>query len=399
MGEQTTAQSAFATRLFDKLASTQAGKSLFLSPFSIRVALAMTAVGAKGETRQELIDLIGAPESVDEQNQQFARLLQSVHGDGKRPFELTTANALWGQKGYRFDPAFQEAIADFYDGALHEVDFHEPDEAVKTINSWVSGKTRAKIKELVGREFIDADTLLVLTNAIYFMGRWEQAFDKAHTKDEDWYGPKKTKVQMMHQKGGYLYYEEEDFQAVHLPYKGRQLAMLIVLPKKKDGLAALEKRWARPQTFRQVTDGLDPETVILSLPRFKIEAEFKLRPVLCSLHCDLPFNHAADFSGIGIGPLAISEVIHKAFVDVNEEGTEAAAATAVMMMRSIPARNTVDACEAFIAHVASSSSTNLLASYPQPEGREGKSGGAVPVCLSWNRKATYHPLTGSEDRV
>jgi serpin B len=282
-----------------------------------------------------MIDLIGAPESVDEQNQEFARLLQTIYGDGKRVVELVTANALWGQKGYRFNSAFQEAIADFYDGALHGVNFRdEPDDAVKTINSWVSAKTRAKIKELVGREFIDADTLLVLTNAIYFMGRWEQVFDKAHTKDEDWYGPKKTKVPMMHQKGGYLYYEEDDFQAVHLPYKGRQLAMLIVLPRRKDGLAALENRWANPQTFRQVTDGFDAETVIISLPRFKIEAEFKLRPVLCSLHADLPFSDAADFGGIGVGPLKISEVIHKAFVDVNEEGTEAAAATAVMMMRS-----------------------------------------------------------------
>src|SRR5262245_37519778 len=335
MDTMTITANSFAIRLYRKLADTFPGKNLFLSPFSIRVALAMTAVGARGETRQELIDLIGAPESADEQNQQFARLLQTVYGDGKRPFELVTANALWGQKGYCFNSAFQEAIADFYDGALHEVNFRNaPDEAVKTINSWVSGKTRAKIKELVGREVIDADTLLVLTNAIYFMGRWEQVFEKAHTKNEDWHGPKEAKVPMMQQKSSYLYYEEDDFQVVHLPYKGRQLAMLIVLPRRKDGLAALENRWANPQTFRQVTDGLDPETVILSLTRFKIEAEFKLRPVLCSLHGDLPFSEAADFSGIGVGPLKISEVIHKAFVDVNEEGTEAAAATAVMMMRS-----------------------------------------------------------------
>jgi serine protease inhibitor len=325
----------FATRLYDELARIQSGMNLFFSPFSIQVALAMTAVGAKGETRQDMINLIGAPESVDEQNQEFARLLQTVCGDGKRAFELVTANALWGQQGYGFNCTFQETIAGFYDGALHEVNFRdEPDEAVKTINSWVSAETHAKIKELVGREFIKADTLLVLTNAIYFMAPWEQVFDKAHTKNENWYGPKKATVPMMRQKGGYLYYEEDEFQAIHLPYKGRQLAMLIVLPRRKDGLAALENRWANPQTFRQVTGGFDVETVVLSLPRFKIEAEFKLRPALCSLHADLPFSDGADFSGIGEGPLKISEVIHKAFVDVNEEGTEAATATAVMMMRS-----------------------------------------------------------------
>jgi serpin B len=335
MPHTTTSHSAFATRLYDKLAISQTDQNIFLSPFSIRVALAMAAVGARGETRQEMIDLIGAPESVDEQNQQFARLLQSIYGDGKRAFELVTANALWGQKGCGFNSVFQEAIADFYDGALHEVNFRdEPDNAVKAINSWASTKTHAKIKQLVGRELIGPDTLLVLTNAIYFMGRWEQVFDIANTKDEDWYGPKKARVPMMHQKGGYLYYEEEDFQAVHLPYKGRQLAMLIVLPRRKDGLAALESSWANPQMFRKVTDGFDSETVIISLPCFKIESELKLRPVLCSLHADLPFSNAADLSGIGAGPLKISEVVHKAFVDVNEEGTEAAAATAVTMLRS-----------------------------------------------------------------
>jgi serpin B len=335
MDEQATVRSGFAARFYDKVASTHTGKNLFVSPFSVQVALAMCAVGAKGETRQKLIDLIGAPESVDEQNEQFSRLLQSVYGNGKRPFELVTANALWGQKGYRFNSAFQQAIANFYDGALHEVDFcAKPDEAVKIINSWVSRKTRTRIKGLVDRQLIDADTPLVLINAIYFRGRWEQVFDNADTRNEDWYGPKKARVPMMHQRGSYLYYEEDGFQVVHLPYKGRQLAMLIVLPRRIDGLAALESRWAKPQTFRQVTDGLDPETVIFSLPRFTIEAECKLRPVLSALHADLAFSDDADFSGIGDGPLKISEILHKAALEVNEEGTEATAATAVRMVLS-----------------------------------------------------------------
>src|SRR5437016_6633644 len=123
MDTAATVRSDFATRLFNKLAATQAGTNLFLSPFSIRVALAMCAVGARGETRRVMADLIGAPESVDEQNRQFARLLKSVYGEGDRPFQLVSANALWGQQGYQFKPDFQEAIADFYDGALHEVNF------------------------------------------------------------------------------------------------------------------------------------------------------------------------------------------------------------------------------------------------------------------------------------
>ena len=141
MSTTATGRNTFAARLYEKLASSQAGKNLFVSPFSIQVALAMCAVGARGETRRVLADLIGAPASVEEQNRQYAELLRSVHGDGNRPFQLDLANALWGQQGYRFQAAFQEAIADFYDGALHVVNFRaQPDEAVRTINAWVSSK-------------------------------------------------------------------------------------------------------------------------------------------------------------------------------------------------------------------------------------------------------------------
>ncbi len=335
MDTSVTARSDFATRLYDKLAGTHAGKNLFFSPFSIRMALAMCAVGAKGETRRVLTDLIGAFENVEEQNRHFARLLKSLYGDGQRPFQLVTANALWGQQGYHFKSDFQEAIADFYDGALHIVNFRaQPDESIKTINAWVSGKTREKIKELVKRDFINDDTRLVLTNAIYFKGRWEKVFEDAETRGEDWHGPNDTRrVPMMHQENGYLYYECGDFQALELCYQGRQLSLLIVLPRKKDGLAAVERHWATKDAYRQVTDGLDyQETVIVSLPRFKLEIEFKLKPVLCGLHAELAFSDEADFSGIGEEALKISEVVHKAFVEVNEEGTEAAAATAVGMV-------------------------------------------------------------------
>jgi serpin B len=332
--------SNFATRLYHKLADTKAGNNLFLSPFSIQVALAMCAVGAKGETRKVMADLIGAPENVEEQNRQYAELLKSVHGEGERPFQLTTANALWGQQGYRFKSDFQEAIADFYDGALHEVDFRaRPDEAVKTINAWVSDKTREKIKDLISRDLINDDTRLILTNAIYFKGKWEQEFMQAKTRDEYWYGPNGFReVPMMHQSGEYLYYYESDgFQALDLPYKGRQLSMLIVLPRKKDGLTLLERQWVTDGTYHQVTDRLKHEgTVTLSLPRFKIEAHFTLNPVLRALGADLALSDTADFSGIGEEPLKISEVVHMALVEVSEQGTEAAAATGVVMAGAPP---------------------------------------------------------------
>jgi serpin B len=335
MATAATLRSDFAVRLYNKLAGTQAGKSLFLSPFSIQVALAMTAVGAKGETRKVLADLIGAPESVAEQNHQYAALLKSVSSEGEHPYQLATANALWGQQGYPFKPDFQEAVADFYDGALHVVNFRtQPDEAVQTMNAWVSTKTREKIKELIQRDFIGPDTRLILTNAIHFKGQWDGPFEKADTRDEDWHGPNGTsKVPMMHQQRDYLYYEGDDYQALDLPYQGGQLSLLVVLPTKKDGLTALEQKWTAPGTYQQVTSKLHhEETVVVSLPRFKMETAFQLKPVLCALGAELAFSDDADFSGIGEERLKISEVVHKAFVEVNEEGTEAAAATAVGMV-------------------------------------------------------------------
>jgi serpin B len=330
-----TARSDFATRLYDKLAEAEPGKNLFLSPFSIRVALAMCAVGARGETRKVLADLIGAPENVEEQNRLYAELLKSVNGEGGRAFQLVTANALWGRQGFHFKADFKKAVAAFYDGAFNEVNFvAQPDKAMETINAWVSDKTREKIKDLIHRDFITPDTRLILTNAIYFKGQWDKHFKEADTREEDWHGPKVTrKVPMMHQDSSHLYCEGDDFQALDLPYQGEQLSMLVVLSKTKDGLASLEREWAANGTFQQVTTGLrHEETVLVSLPRFKMETAFQLKPVLCNLGVELAFSIRADFSGISEERLMISEVVHKAFVEVNEEGTEAAAATAVGMI-------------------------------------------------------------------
>ena len=186
---------------------------------------------------------------------------------------------------------------------------------------------------MIGRDFISQDTRLILTNAIYFKGQWDEPFEVADTREEDWHGPSGTsKVPMMHQEGSYLYYESDGFQALDLPYLGEQLSMLVVLPTMKGGLAALESKWVADGTYQQVTTGLQlEETVTVSLPRFKMETAFKLKPVLCDLGAELALSDRADFSGIGEERLMISEVVHKAFVEVNEEGTEAAAATAVEM--------------------------------------------------------------------
>jgi serpin B len=328
------ARTTFADRLYDKLAGNRAGKNLFFSPFSIRTALALCAVGARGGTRRVMADLIGEPESVEEQNRRYARLLKAVHGDGNT-FQLVTANALWGQEGYHFKPDYQKAITEFYDGTFHEVNFRDlPDEAVTTINARVRDQTREKIKELVNRACLTNDTRLILTNAIYFKGEWADVFPEFRTGDEDWYTPLGTrKVPMMQRSGGYFYYEGDRFQTLELPYKGGQASMLVVLPSKGERLTPLETRWPVEGLYRRMIAGLRYEKrVIVALPRFTIETKFNLGSVLCALGAGLAFGNGADFSGIGEEPLQLSEVVHKAFVEVNEKGTEAAGATAARMM-------------------------------------------------------------------
>jgi serpin B len=338
MDMKTTASSRlFANRLYEKLVESAPDENLFFSPFSIQVALAMCAVGARGETRGALTNLIGAPDDVDDQNQLYADLLLSICSDGSRPTTLVTANAIWAQRGITFVPAFADAIAQYYDGVFREVNFQkEPKNAVAAINTWVSAKTNERINDLLSIDMIKADTRLVLTNAIYFKAKWEKVFPKSNTKDEPWYGPDgQTTVPLMHKQEGLLHYETDDFQAVNIPYKGRQLSMLVVLPRREDGLAALERLWIEQDLFAQVTKGFDDETVNIWLPRFKVEASFELGEILCAMGAEIAFSDLADFTGIARGPLKISEVVHKAFVEVTEDGTEAAAATAVLMMRSM----------------------------------------------------------------
>jgi serpin B len=328
----------FAARLFDRLAASQVDKNLFLSPFSIQVALAMVAAGAKAETRRVLADLIGAPESVADQNRQYADWIKAVHGEKDCGLQLATANALWAQNGYRVKLEYKQAVADCYGGAFHEVDFVSfPEQAVQTINDWTARQTGEMIKNLITRNLVTDATRLILTNAIYFKGQWERAFEKSETLDEDWHGLNGArKVPMMQQRRGFLYCESDDYQALDLPYQGQQLSLLIVLPRKNDGLHLLENSWAAAGSYRQVTDALRHEKkVIVSLPRFKMETQFKLSSVLGEMGAQLAFGARADFSGIAEEPLKISEVIHKAFIDVNEEGTEAAAATGVIMAKSM----------------------------------------------------------------
>jgi len=332
----------FPLRLYGALSKDKQDSSLVLSPFSIQVALALCAAGARGDTRRVLVELIGAPPDVGEQNRQYAALLEALQEAGVPGVQLETANAIWVRQGDRLRPEFAEAAASFYDSACSELDFAEvPAQAVQSINAWVESKTAGKIKDLVNLQLITTATRLVLTSAIYFKGRWASEFDKSHTWDEEWHGAEGTrKVAMMHRSGAYPYYECAEFQAIDLPYRGEQLSLLVVLPRQKDGLAALERLW-NAAAYQQVTASLAAKAVILGLPSFKVETSLLLRSTLCTLGAALAFSDRADFTGIAAQGLKISEVVHKAFIEVSEEGTEAAAATAVLGKSAGVARESV----------------------------------------------------------
>ncbi len=329
----------FALALFAKLRAGEG--NLFFSPYSISTALAMTYAGARGETETQMVKVLCFPTSpVVPDRQQltsvFGRIIKGLNNRGQKGgYELTVANALWGQQGYEFLKEFLELIKTSYDGQLNEVDFVAAAEtARKTINAWVEEKTRNKIKDLIPRGVLSSLTRLVLTNAIYFKGSWAREFETDRTEETPFtlINGDKVNVPMMNQTAEFGYMETEDFQGLELPYVDNELSMIILLPKRFDGLADFEKMLTT-ENLSQWLRRLHKRKVIASIPKFRITDEFSLASVLESMGMTAAFTpDVADFSGMnGKRDLFISAVIHKAYVDVNEEGTEAAAATAVVV--------------------------------------------------------------------
>jgi serpin B len=322
----------FAIDLYKKL-SPQDG-NLFYSPFNISTALAMTYVGARGETADEISKTLHFQKDQSSFHSLFGKLIQNLDaGEKSRPYELNMAAALWTQKNEPLLQEYLSLIKNAYNGDPHPVDFAKEAEARKTINDWVEQKTKEKIKDLIPEGVLNHMTRLVLTSAIYFKGKWLIPFEKEKTKEEEFHLTNNStiKVPMMNLANKkFRYAEEEDFQAVELPYIGWDLSMVILLPKEKDGLFALEKKLdAKVLTHSLKT--MNKREVVLTLPKFKMNTDYSLAEPLLQLGMKQAFTQSADFSGInGKKDLFISAILHKAFVEVNEEGTEAAAATAVV---------------------------------------------------------------------
>lgn len=319
------------------------GKNLFFSPFSLSSALALVYEGARGTTADEIRSVFHLPEEDSVRRQGFAEINAGMNS-GDSGYVLCTANALWAETTYPFLPEYIRNAEQWYSAPVTNLDFiTSPEDSRKIINTWVEDRTNGKIQDLLPAGAIDPSTRLVITNAVYFKGTWVKQFDKNETQEAEFTitpgttGPgSTTPVQMMQRtdKDAIFNYTETDrFQAIEMPYaheSGKQLSMLVILPKGTD-LASVENS-LDIRDLSSLRNSLAPGRVDVYFPKFRLETTYDLPDTLAAMGMPIAFSESADFSGMdGTRSLSISDVIHKAFIDVNEEGTEAAAATGAVM--------------------------------------------------------------------
>jgi serpin B len=324
----------FALDLYARLRNESG--NLFLSPYSISTALAMTYAGARGETAGQMADVLHFSLEQERLHPAFAELESSVKAaGGGSGCKLDVANALWGQQGYRFLEQFLTLTRKHYNAGFREVDFvGATEQARQVINTWVAERTRQMIRELLRKGDLDPADALVLTNAIYFKGDWASRFDVEHTQNGSFRIGENDEVivPMMYQLGRFAFAAGDELDVLELPYDGDRLSMVFLLPKKVDGLAALEESLNR-ENLNLWLGRLREQPVRVSLPRFKLGYRIDLARTLEAMGMIDAFRGGkADFSGMtGRRDLFIGMVMHEARVEVTEEGTEAAAATGVKM--------------------------------------------------------------------
>ena len=324
----------FALDLYQHLRAEKG--NLFFSPGSISIALAMTYAGAAGETEKEMAKTL----HFQVPNEQLHNGMETLQAFWKTPekkngIKLNLANRLWGQESFEFLAKFLEITRGNYSAELFRLNFAQTEQARQTINGWVESQTENKITDLIPVGAINSDTKLVLTNAVYFHGIWSEPFKKELTKDEDFHLTEsdKIKVPMMHREDEYKYGEFEKLQVLELPYGDGSLSMIVLLPRARADLSALEAKMTHQNLQQWIGSLRGKRDVNVYLPKFKTTSRFEMNDTLKTMGMASAFEaQAADFSGMtGSRDLFISAVVHKAFVDVNEEGTEAAAATGVIM--------------------------------------------------------------------
>ncbi len=324
---------AIAFKFFAKKGA--APGNLFFSPYSLHTAFAMAYEGAKGKTAKEIASVFSMPAKTADLRKGLAGLGKDLSAAAAGA-EFAQANSFWAQDGYKFLPAYLAALRKDYSAEARNVNFQTGTEAARlAINSWTEERTKGKIKDLFKEGALTPLTRLVLVNAVYFKGKWQEPFKKEMTMEADFTRSdgQKVKAQLMSFPGtrDFAYGESGDFQLLRLPYQGGGLAMLIALPKAGKSLAEASKGFDAA-ALEQMRKALSEQKVKVFLPRFTFSSDFDLNGTLGALGMPTAFTDAADFSGMdGTRKLYIQRAVHKAFIEVNEEGTEAAAATAIAM--------------------------------------------------------------------
>lgn len=326
----------FALDLYAKVSGQ--GDNVFFSPFSVSETMAMVSAGARGDTASQILDTLHLSQEKGALHPAFHALDTRLMNMGEKPlkessepFQLTVANSIWGQSGEDFKADFIDTLSENYGAGLNTLDFAtEPEPSRVKINDWVEEKTQERIKDLIPEGAITSDTRMVLTNAIYFKASWMASFQKELTKPGDFTQRDGTTVQtdLMHQESTFEYAELDGFKAISLPYDGGDASMLVMLP---EDLAEFEEE-LDADVISSTLEALESKTVRLTLPKFEFSVPLTLTQTLQQMGISDAFGDTADFSGMTAdGSIRISDVIHKAFVSVDESGTEAAAATAAMM--------------------------------------------------------------------
>jgi serpin B len=348
----------FAIDLFRQIQSKS--ENLIFSPYSIGTVLAMVYSGSAGKTATEMAEVLYFPRQDWLDPVESGMRMSILATDTMPGTDFRLANAIWAQEGFSFLPAYLARLEKYYDAPLTLVDFVEQsnrEESRIKINHWVEEKTNNRIRDLIQPGILDASTRLVLTNAIYFNGGWMFPFDKEATAPSLFHISKQEsiKTDFMHQTGSYPYYEDEEIQAIGLPYENNRMVMMVLLPKSIDGWRMISQVMDRDR-INLVISELGTREVQLSLPKFRSELQINLREALTSMGMGTAFSRYADLSGMtGEKNLYVDEVIHKAFIEVSETGTEAAAATAAIIglkssLRDDPVRFNADHPFVFFLH-------------------------------------------------
>lgn len=338
----------FGLDLYKKISQKQnGGENIFISPASILSALSMTSLGAKGDTLTQMKKVMHL-DKVGDYHGKFKKL-NSILTNERDGADLKLANKLYGAEGYKFNELFDAEADKNYGAKLEAINFHESEMARSKINNWVEGKTEHKIKNLLPAGSIGGNTALVLVNALYFKGTWQYKFDKEQTRKDKFYvtNDKQTQIDFMTTKNKFKtgYLDQVNARALELPYADKSFSMLIVMPNEIGKFDDFEKAFDYEMLETLNRDVESGESVTVMIPKFTITCEAKLKEYLMQLGMsDLFVSGKADLSGLdGTRRIFMSEVYHKTFVDVNEEGTEAAAATGgVAAFRTMPSIFKVD---------------------------------------------------------